>query len=73
LECAVIAIPDALVTNRIVAFVVARNGLTQRELVKVAAMRVPAYMVPERIEFRDELPKTSTGKIDRRALERTSH
>jgi amino acid adenylation domain-containing protein len=69
LECAVIAVPDALVTNRIVAFVVARNGLTERELLEVAAVRVPAYMVPELIEFRDELPKTSTGKVDRQALE----
>jgi acyl-coenzyme A synthetase/AMP-(fatty) acid ligase len=25
-------------------------------------------MVPERIEFRDALPKTSSGKIDRTAL-----
>jgi acyl-coenzyme A synthetase/AMP-(fatty) acid ligase len=33
---------------------------------------VPAYMVPERIEFRNELPKTSTGKVDRQALTRTS-
>jgi acyl-coenzyme A synthetase/AMP-(fatty) acid ligase len=25
-------------------------------------------MIPEEIEFRQELPKSSTGKIDRRAL-----
>jgi amino acid adenylation domain-containing protein len=68
LECAVIAIPDALVTNRIVAFVSAQNGLTEQDLVEIAAARVPHYMVPERIEFRGELPKTSTGKIDRQAL-----
>ena len=68
LECAVVAVPDPLVTNRIVAFVAARDGLVEPDLVKVAAERVPHYMLPERIEFIDELPKTSTGKVDRLAL-----
>jgi acyl-coenzyme A synthetase/AMP-(fatty) acid ligase len=30
--------------------------------------RIPAYMVPESFEFVAALPKTSTGKIDRKAL-----
>ena len=68
LECVVVAVPDPLVTNRIVAFVAARDGLVEPDLVKVAAERVPHYMLPERIEFIDELPKTSTGKVDRLAL-----
>jgi acyl-CoA synthetase (AMP-forming)/AMP-acid ligase II len=29
---------------------------------------IPQYMIPELFEFRDMLPKTSTGKIDRQAL-----
>ncbi len=32
------------------------------------AERIPRYMIPELFEFRDVLPKTSTGKIDRQAL-----
>jgi len=31
--------------------------------------RLPKYMLPETFEFRDALPKTSTGKIDRQALQ----
>ena len=31
--------------------------------------RLPRYMVPEIFDFRDELPKSSTGKIARAALE----
>jgi acyl-CoA synthetase (AMP-forming)/AMP-acid ligase II len=30
--------------------------------------RIPRYMVPEMVEFRDVLPQTSTGKIDRKSL-----
>ena len=29
---------------------------------------LPPYMVPERIVVKDELPRTSTGKIDKSAL-----
>jgi acyl-coenzyme A synthetase/AMP-(fatty) acid ligase len=68
LECVVVAVPDPLVTNRIVAFVAARDGLVEPDLVKVVAERLPHYMLPERIAFMDELPKTSTGKVDRLAL-----
>ncbi len=68
LECAVLPIPDDLVTNRIKAFVVRRDDLRQSDLAKFCGDRVPRYMVPEFFEFRDSLPKTSTGKIDRQQL-----
>jgi len=34
------------------------------------ATRIPKYMIPEFIEFRKSLPKTSTGKVDRVELSR---
>ncbi len=69
-ESAAIAVPDDLVGNRIRAFVVltANSKLTPKALETFCAGIVPKYMVPERIEFRDALPKTSSGKIDRSAL-----
>jgi amino acid adenylation domain-containing protein len=68
IECAAVAIPDDLLTNRIVAFAVVRNGLSGRELARFCSSRIPRYMVPESIEIGDALPKSSTGKIDREAL-----
>jgi len=68
IECAVTAVPDDMVTNRIRAFVVVRNEVRESDLVRFCAARVPRYMVPESFEIRDALPKTSTGKVDRRAL-----
>ena len=67
-ECAVKAIPDELVTNRIEAYVVLRGGVSTDELAGFCRERLPAYMVPERFHARDSLPKTSTGKVDRKAL-----
>lgn len=71
-EAAVIAIPDDLVGNRIKAFVVPleSNNLTVKELEAHCGQRVPRYMIPETIEFRNELPKTSSGKINRPLLVR---
>ena len=67
-ECAVVAVPDPMVTNRIKAHVVGRDGVTTDALIAFCRERIPEYMVPEVIELRDVLPKTSTGKVDRRAL-----
>ncbi len=69
LECAVIAIPDDLITNRIKAFVATNVALAARDLAAFCAERVPAYMIPETFSILDALPKTSTGKIDRQALQ----
>jgi amino acid adenylation domain-containing protein len=67
-ECAVTAIPDELVTNRIKAYVATRDEVSKAELISFCAKRIPDYMIPELFEFREALPKTSTGKVDRQAL-----
>jgi acyl-coenzyme A synthetase/AMP-(fatty) acid ligase len=66
-EAAAIAVPDEIVGNRITAVVSAHEShfLKAAELQQYCGARIPKYMIPELIEFRDSLPKTSTGKIDR--------
>jgi amino acid adenylation domain-containing protein len=68
-ECAVVAVPDEAVTNRLKAFVVVSEPLTDAELSGRCRERLPRYMVPDEFEFREALPKSSTGKIDRRSLQ----
>ena len=69
-EAAVVAIPDDEVTNVVQALVVARPTatLTAGALAAHCAERLPRYMVPSRFVLRPSLPRTSTGKIDKRRL-----
>jgi amino acid adenylation domain-containing protein len=66
-EAAVLAVPDEVIGNRIRAVVAAHieGSLGILELQQYCAARVPKYMIPELIDLCAELPKTSTGKIDR--------
>jgi amino acid adenylation domain-containing protein len=67
-ECAVIGVPDEMISNRIKAYVVKRGDQQEHDLIAFCAQRLPRYMIPELLEFREALPKTSTGKIDRQFL-----
>jgi amino acid adenylation domain-containing protein len=69
LEAAVIAVPDEMVTNRLKAFVVLHDPISGPELAGRCRDRLPHYMIPDEFEFREALPKLTTGKVDRRALE----
>jgi amino acid adenylation domain-containing protein len=69
-EAVVLPVPDELLGNRLRA-VISANGsgtLTRQEVVEHCRRRLPRYMVPDMVEFREELPKTSTGKVDRTRL-----
>lgn len=69
LEAAAIAVPDEKIGARIQAYVVVQNGLTRAELEMSCSQRIPRYMMPDVLEIRSQLPKTSTGKIDKKTLE----
>jgi amino acid adenylation domain-containing protein len=54
----------------IVAFLATGSGqrLSQIEIRKFCSETIPGYMIPDRFDFVDELPKTSTDKIDYQRL-----
>jgi amino acid adenylation domain-containing protein len=69
-ECAVVAIADDAITNRLRAFVVTREPVTVAALAGACRALLPSYMIPDEFEFRPTLPKSTTGKVDRRQLSR---
>ena len=70
LETAVVPVPDEDIGNRIKAFVVTRDAgtLEPAEIQQHCARFLPGYMVPGVVAFLHALPKTSTGKVDKKAL-----
>ena len=69
-EAAVIGVPDERWGERPLATVVLREGATAdvATLRDFLATRVARWQVPERWALIDEVPKTSVGKFDKKAL-----
>lgn len=68
-EVGVAGIPDEYSGEQVRAYVVRRdNTLTAEELLQFCRQRLTGYKRPRSFLFVDELPKTSVGKVLRRAL-----
>ena len=69
-EAAVIGVADPLVGQAVVAYVVLSDGVrkTEQEVRHACAAQLENFMVPRRVVFVESLPKTPTGKIDKKAL-----
>jgi fatty-acyl-CoA synthase len=70
LEAAVIAVPDEKWSERPCACVVPKPGadLEADDVRSFLADRVAKWWVPDRVEFIDEVPKTSVGKFNKKDL-----
>jgi acyl-CoA synthetase (AMP-forming)/AMP-acid ligase II len=66
-EMAVASMPDELLGHAVKAVLVLREGavLDEREVKAHCRARLAAYKVPKVVEFARELPRTSSGKIQR--------
>jgi fatty-acyl-CoA synthase len=69
LECAVVAIPDERWGERPKAFVALKPGMTatEQEVIEFCRRQIAHFKCPAAVEFGD-LPKTSTGKVQKFVL-----
>ncbi|WCJ34998.1 AMP-dependent synthetase and ligase family protein [Euphorbia peplus] len=68
-EAAVVARSDEYWGETPCAFISLKSGLSERpsekEIIEFCREKMPHYMIPKTVVFKDELPKTSTGKIQK--------
>jgi len=69
-EAAVVPVPDAILGNAIKAFATVEKGsmLHKRAVILHCRRHLEDFAVPRCIEFRENLPKNPSGKIDRLLL-----
>jgi long-chain acyl-CoA synthetase len=69
-EAVVVGAPDPILGLAIKAVVALEPGadLTEQNIIRHCAKHLEDFMVPKLVEFRDELPKTESGKISRRLV-----
>jgi long-chain acyl-CoA synthetase len=69
-EAVVVGVPDEIVGQTIKAVVVLRKGskLDEKRIILHCSKHLEKFMVPKYIEIREQLPRTSTGKIYKKDL-----
>ncbi|HVE94387.1 MAG TPA: AMP-binding protein, partial [Acidimicrobiales bacterium] len=69
-DAAVVAVPHEELGHALYAFVATQAvGVDEMSLKRHLSTHVPRYMIPKSIAITDALPRTSTGKVDRKGLE----
>ena len=69
-EAAYVGVNDGYMGPILAAFVVLKKGrsATSEELASLCGQNLADFKLPKRIEFVDNIPKTSSGKVDRKRL-----
>ena len=71
-EVAVIGIPDEIMGESIVAHITTHDftGLNEKDVQKECMSKLEVFMVPQKVIFLNEMPKSPNGKIDKKELKK---
>ena len=68
-EVAVVGIPDSIIGKKIKAVIVSESDrVDERGVISHCKELLEDFMIPEIVEFRHEIPKTQSGKLNRKGL-----
>ncbi len=67
-EVAVVGVPTQFEDEKVKAVVVRRNDVSTEQLIEFCHGRIADFKIPAIIEFRESLPKSSTGKVRKKML-----
>ena len=65
---AVVGVPTQFEDEKVKAVVVRKGAVDADQLVEFCRGRIADFKIPAVIEFRDSLPKSSTGKVRKKLL-----
>jgi crotonobetaine/carnitine-CoA ligase len=69
-ESAAVGVPDEMRDEALLVFVVVHDGqkVTEEDLIGLCRDRLAKFKVPDAVEFVNDLPRTSVGKIQKHLL-----
>ena len=69
-DVATVGVPDSIYGEQVIVYVQARDGiaLTKAAVIEQCGHHLADFKMPQEVIFRDALPKTERGKMDRNAL-----
>lgn len=71
-EAAVIGVPDELMGEAIIAYITTDSPSirNEKEIIRYCMANLELFMVPQKVVFLEEMPKSSNSKIDKKELKK---
>jgi len=72
-DVAIVGVPDAVMGEEVMAFIMLRDAdqpVEVEELRRFCSQRLAEYKIPRYIQFVDDLPRTTSGKLFKREIKR---